>query len=742
MAAQALGPDKVGQWGKKFNFLNVPVHASLLPTGKVLYWGRRWNYDNNDQTPTATKISGLDMNQPNTKTFLWTPPKADDVNDLTGHSAPTATQPKSIANEDVNLFCSGHTFQQDGTLLVVGGHLKKDGHGVNQACVYNPSNDTWTAKPAMNHGRWYPSALMLPDGSVLCISGSYSDDPTKDPTLNFVPQILRNDVWVNTAPPPALIMYPRLHLDPQGRVFMAGPQAASTFLNRDGTWAADEMLRATGEREFAPSVSYDGGKVIYIGGGNDPGSGTPTEGTEIIDLGVVDRAPTWRSAKSMAFKRRQHNATVLPDGTVLVTGGSRGPGFSNITSGQPVRTPEVWDPVTDTWTQMADESDDRVYHSIALLLPDGQVLSVGTGEGDNMPTILSVQLFKPPYFFKASRPSIAFAPSEIESSQKTFEVTISSGDFAVKRASWIRLGSVTHTVNMNQSLMFLDCKQQGSKVTVTAPINKNLAPPGHYMLFLLTADHLPSKPTVNSKGVPNNIIWLKPQANLSGSQTMARATSQFSQRRVAVRHEDHSLPVLNEKIIKEQKRPAVVVGLTPVCPYGLGACWGGALDSLQRMTDIEIVRPVPDQPNSIAFVYLKEDILPDLDIWRIEFAKTANGSYTMRGIEMTVSGVVSKKMTARGELLVLASNATRPQLVLAPFQKTSKIEYDMWAKVERKMSDGEAGAYDKLRAALAAHSTGMEVVLTGRLQKHGAGDFSLDVRSFGFEGAAVSSFKL
>jgi galactose oxidase len=728
MAAQA--PDKVGQWGNTFNLLNVPVHASLLPTGKVLYWGRRWNFDANDTMPTAMTISNLDMNQQTTKTFLWTPPKMDDKNDLTGRSAPTATQPKTLANQDVNLFCSGHAFQPDGTLLVVGGHHLQDSHGANQACVYDAFKDTWTAKPLMNNGRWYPSALTLPDGGVLSISGSFEDAATGNVTTNFVPQILRNDAWVNTVPPPTLINYPRLHLDPKGRVFMAGPQAASKFLNQDGTWAPDEIRRAAGEREFAPSVSYDSGKVIFIGGGNDANDNLPTDKAETIDLNAAGGPPAWKSAKSMASRRRQHNATVLPDGTVLVTGGTKGNGFSNVSPGNPVHTPELWDPVTGTWTKMVDERDDRCYHSIALLLPDGQVLSAGTGEGAENPTMLSAQLFKPTYFFKAARPSITSAPAEILFDQKTFEVTISDGGFAVKRASWIRLGSVTHSVNMNQSFMFLDCKQQGTKVTVTAPVNKNLAPPGHYMLFLLNANNVPSKPTVNSNGVPNNIIWLKPQPKSNNNQATAQPALRISRRNVVLNHGDHSLPELDSKIIKEQEanRPPVVIGLTPVCPYGLGACWGGALDALQRMADIDIVRPVPNQPDSTAFVYLKEDILPDLDAWRSEFEKTANGSYHMRGIEMTLSGAVQKE----GEQLVMDGNSTRPKLVLGPFKETSKIEYDMWKKVDREMSPDEAGAYDKLSAAIAGHS-GAKVVVTGRLQKHGAGDFSLDVRAFKIE---------
>jgi galactose oxidase len=91
-------------------------------------------------------------------------------------------------------------------------------------------------------------------------------------------------------------------------------------------------------------------------------------------------------------------------------------------------------------------------------------------------------------------------------------------------------------------------------------------------------------------------------------------------------------PALNlhehdEKVIAEADKPAVKIGITPVCPYGLGACWAGAFEGLQHVTDIDVVRPLPDHDNSVAFVYLKEDILPDLDVWRKELALTGGGTY-------------------------------------------------------------------------------------------------------------------
>ena len=117
---------------------------------------------------------------------------------------------------------------------------------------------------------------------------------------------------------------------------------------------------------------YDVGKVVFIGGGST------TNIVETIDLNAAK--PAWAVVAPMKFRRRQHNATLLPDGTVLVTGGSQGTGFDGLNPGEPIHTPELWDPAKGTWTQMASEAVDRCYHSTAVLLPDGRVFSGGGGE--------------------------------------------------------------------------------------------------------------------------------------------------------------------------------------------------------------------------------------------------------------------------------------------------------------------------------------------------------------------------
>jgi galactose oxidase len=182
---------------------------------------------------------------------------------------------------------------------------------------------------------------------------------------------------------------------------------------------------------------------------------------------------------------------------------------------------------------------------------------------------------------------------------------------------------------------------------------------------------------------------------------------------------------LNRKITTDQDRPPIVVGVTPSCPYGIGACWGGAFDALQRLSNIEVVRPVSDAADSIAFVYLQRDILPDLDVWRDQFAKVINGTYIMRGIEMTLSGLVTEEFAR----LTLSGTATRPDLVLAPLQAADKIQWDIRTRANRPMTDAEASEFARLSAALVARPAGATVQVTGPLKKNGT-EFFLEVRQF------------
>jgi hypothetical protein len=199
----------------------------------------------------------------------------------------------------------------------------------------------------------------------------------------------------------------------------------------------------------------------------------------------------------MSVARRQMNATLLADGTVLVTGGTNATGFNSPPTDANVLAAERWSP-TGGWTQLARQTHYRLYHSTALLLPDGRVLSVGSGQpfATGLQNDYTGEIFSPPYLFNldgsaATRPTIITAPSSVTYGQSFAIGTPNAADIA--KVTVVRLSSVTHATNMNQRLTSLPItNRDAASITVTAPLNGNLAPPGHYLMFLLDENGVPS----------------------------------------------------------------------------------------------------------------------------------------------------------------------------------------------------------------------------------------------------------
>jgi len=693
-------PAKVGQWSAPFALKNVPIHAHLLPTGKMLYWGRRKEFGS---TVFAT------LNDHACQTYLWDP--------VTEISTETKNAPAMKDGTSVNLFCSGHTFLADGRLMVVGGHLF-DSQGVNQSCIYDPATDTWTAEALMNNGRWYPSAVTLPDGGVLVLSGSFATGPLQPPPnqvgTNLTPQVWRGTGWQSlTNFEGGLELFPRFHIEPkQGRVFMSGPAGQSFFFdtNGAGTWIPGPS-RALSFRDYAPSVIYDTGKVIFMGGGLDPNMNLPTNGAETIDLTAAN--PAWHTTSPMHFRRRQHNATILPNGTVLVTGGTQGPNFNDVDPSAPVHTAELWDPVGGTWTIMADEAVDRCYHSTAVLLPDGRVFSGGGGEyapeinvaNPATATHADAQLFSPPYMFR-DRPTFSGAPEQLFYGQ-AFELKVADAE-AIAKVTWIRLASVTHSFDQNQRLNTLAFTKGQGVLNVTAPANANVCPPGHYMLFVVDDNGTPSVGHI---------------ARISARQIAAAMVAQVG----VVFNEARPGPVeIDAETMRTATTPPVTVGITPTCVYGLAGCWGGAKNALLRLTGVERVLEQANAYTSTASVFLEDDILPDLDIWRREFARVVNASYSLRGIEMTLSGAIEDT----NGLLRLVGTQTRPSVLLAPLDANNKVQWDFAAKANSPLEPDEANAYAKLKQLLTDEpARASSITVTGPLLKTESG-FILEVRVF------------
>src|SRR5205823_989587 len=210
----------------------------------------------------------------------------------------------------------------------------------------------------------------------------------------------------------------------------------------------------------------------------------PTATAEIIDLNSSN--PAWTYTGSMVTgARKLQNATLLPDGKVLVTGGSRGTEDPNTQPSNPAYESEMWDPATGAWTQTASLSKIRSYHAIALLLPDGRVLSAGGTFGGT-----SAEIYSPPYLFRGARPTIMSAPASIGYGQSFFVGTPNAT--SITKVTMIALGSVTHGFNMGQRICRPAFSLASGGLNVSAPTNRNTIPPGYYMLFVLNGNGVPS----------------------------------------------------------------------------------------------------------------------------------------------------------------------------------------------------------------------------------------------------------
>jgi hypothetical protein len=241
-----------------------------------------------------------------------------------------------------------------------------------------------------------------------------------------------------------------------------------------------------GTRDYGSAVMYEPGKILYAGGG-DP----PTNTVEIIDLNQPN--PVWQYTGSMTFARRQMNATLLPTGDVLVTGGTSGGGFNNPEGA--VTVGELWNSATGIWTILAPNAVARIYHGSALLLPDGRVLFTGSGDAEGAKDERNYELFSPPYLFKGPRPTITGALPALVAYGQALVVETPDGAGIVK-VTLIRFGSVTHAFDQSARLVPLGFAPVTNGISVTLPASRAAAPPGPYLLFLVNASGVPSEARV------------------------------------------------------------------------------------------------------------------------------------------------------------------------------------------------------------------------------------------------------
>src|SRR5215475_3265669 len=343
----------------------------------------------------------------------------------------------------------------------------------------------------MHSPRWYPTTTVLPDGRVLVTAGEMNGP--RDTAL--IPEIYDPQTNVWTALSKArldLPYYPHMFVLPDGRMLAAAtsedPIASQVLDLSTQTWSIVDPLPVDG----GSSVMYRLGKVMKSGTSNDPDMPVFASAATTYVLDMTKPSPAWRQTAPMAFPRTYATLTLLPDGTVLVTGGGVTTAVGGVSGA--VFEAERWSPDTETWTTMARMQTPRLYHSTALLLPDGRVLSVGGGrftqDDATDPNQLSAEFYAPPYLFKGTRPTMSAAPATATYGGTITVQTPDAGRIAT--VSLLRLGAATHAFNMDQRFLRLTFTAGNGALTVQAPATANLAPPGYYMLFVLDTNDVPS----------------------------------------------------------------------------------------------------------------------------------------------------------------------------------------------------------------------------------------------------------
>lgn len=240
---------------------------------------------------------------------------------------------------------------------------------------------------------------------------------------------------------------------------------------------------------------------MVLGGGGVGEDPKATDKTRIVDLHAP--SPRFKDGPPLYAKARYPSSVIMPDDTVLTTNGSgdyRGRSDSNVLKA------ELYDPAANTARQVADPLVGRNYHSGALLLPDGRVMTFGSdslfADKDNTkPGVFQQQidLYTPPYLYRKSRPELTGGGTK----------TLSLGDRAtygsphatgIKKMRLMRPGSFTHVTNIEQRSIALDftVAKDGKGVTVTLPKDPSLVPPGWYMLH-----------AVDGEGAPSKAVWVK-----------------------------------------------------------------------------------------------------------------------------------------------------------------------------------------------------------------------------------------
>ena len=490
-AQQNETPNTHGSWSEIIEWPHVAVSAASLPDGRIL---------------TFSSYKPDQFTAGNNKEYTYAATWDPETGVIVENNHPSH-----------DLFAAHLSMLEDGRVILNGGNTR-----TTMTSFYNFQTDQWTKGASMSRGRWYPTTIALPNGSVFTALGTDGGQ---------YPELWKEDegwkVLTGASLQKPILDYnhyerewwPLFHVDPRGKIFHSGPTPKMHIIDTEGLGS----IKAVGPEihrwypKHGTTVMYDEGKLLVAGGAIAGDNQKSTNKAMIIDIN--GSTPIITPIDSMKYARKFHNGVVLPNGEVMVIGGNTsGLKFRDLGTVLPT---EIWNPNTKKWRTVADISVPRNYHSVALLLKDGRVFSSGGGLCHCAADHLNTQLYTPSYLYDdngnlATRPVINNVPDTIKHGQT---LTLNS-NHTINKFTLIKMSSTTHAINTDLRFLSVPFNTDGNgEYQLTFHANKNILTPGYWMLFALNTKGVPSVAKiiqVKTKGSPK-IIQLKDQANLIGS---------------------------------------------------------------------------------------------------------------------------------------------------------------------------------------------------------------------------------
>jgi hypothetical protein len=470
-----------------FNSPVRAIHAVLLNNGDVLMIAG----SGNDPNAFAAGTFESAVYNPTTGSFTVIPTPSD-------------------------MFCAGHVQLPNGEVLIIGGNKAYPDsagthgyEGLNTSYLFNPATMSYVQVNNLNDGHWYPSATELGNGDVLSFgglrpdsTGSVTSEYFSYAQMKWLPTNQVHQTWSFWG------LYPGMILMQNGDLFYTGAHVfgnnitpdASIYNYATGTISAVSGLQNPNMTDQAMSVLLppaQNQEVLTAGGGNIDTTNPAVRTTDLINLSAA--TPTYTPGPLLptgtltggvaepSTEGKMYDSLVdMPNGKVLETGGGL------IDREEPVYEASIYDPIANTFSQVASDPVPRTYHSSAFLLPDGRVMAVGNNPGDGS-FDMRVSVYTPPYLYNGARPQVTSVAGTQWGYGSTQRITVDSVNGAVTSAELIRPAAVTHSSDPNQRFVDLPITvNSDGSLGLNVTNNDNIAPPGWYMLFVQNAAGVPS----------------------------------------------------------------------------------------------------------------------------------------------------------------------------------------------------------------------------------------------------------